>query len=56
MSGPINLDELLVEFGSEIGLKKPLARDFKLHELVKCIAGKELLDQGGCIMVDTTLS
>ena len=55
MSGPMDLDDLLVEFEPEIGFKKPLDRDWKLPELTKFVAGKDFLGQGGRITVDTTL-
>ena len=55
MSGPMDLDDLAVEFEPEIGFRKPLDRVWKLPELAKFVAGKEFLGQGGRITVDTTL-
>ena len=43
MSGPMDMDNLFVEFEPEIGFKKPLDRDFKITELTKFVTGKEFL-------------
>ena len=55
MSGPMNLDELLIEFEPEVGFAKPLGRSLTIPELKKFVAGKSFLDLGGKITSETTL-
>ena len=55
MSGPMDLDQLLIEYEPEVGLKKPLGRSLTIPELKKFVAGKPFLDLGGKITSETTL-
>ena len=55
MSGPMDLDQLLIEYEPEVGFKKPLGRSLTIPELKKIVAGKLFLDLGGKIMSETTL-
>ena len=55
MSGPMKLDELLVEYEPKIGFPKPLGRDFKITELKTYTTGKDFLSLGGQLTSETTL-
>ena len=55
MSGPMDLDQLLIEYEPKVGFKKPLGRSLTIPELKKFVAGKPFLDLGGKITSETTL-
>lgn len=55
MSGPMDMDDLLVEFEPEIKFKKLFDRNSKTTELTKCITSKEFLGLRGCITLVTML-